>query len=117
MTDKTHDEITADNELGIDAKVIREVATGENYEQANKLLKRIGHDLVKPSGSWTQDHYHGSFAVHVYWSRILREEFAFVVQNCPIDLPEWLADKAVSALRSDLMAASGRAREFKRSGF
>lgn len=115
LKDRSHAELAADKQIGQDAQVTREIEFSVHAEQANKALRRAGHDLLIPGG-YQQEHYAGSFAVHMYWSRILNT-FTFVVQNCPVETPEWLAGKAVSALRSDIMESYGRKRQTNRAGF
>lgn len=115
LSERSHAELAADAQIGIDAQVNREEEFGAHVDQANHSLRRCGHDWLVPGG-YTQEHYKGSFAVHMYWSELLRT-FTFSVQACPVGAPEWLAGKAVAALRSDIMAKYGRQRQLNRAGF
>lgn len=115
LGERTHEEIKADSQIGIEAQVTRETESGEHAERANANLRQAGHDFLVP-GSFTQEHYRGSFAVHMYWSDIL-QAFTFVVQTCPVGAPEWLAGRAIAALRGDVMTHYGRQRQVNRAGF
>lgn len=102
-------------DMGINATVKRETKGNSDFKNANLKLRSIGSKMgTREFKGYT---YIGSAAVHIYQSEILGElGFASQVDTLQ-DTVEILADKALTALKSDMMNFYGRDRQKKRSGF
>lgn len=115
-TDKTHEEITFETDLGQKAHVERtegEEAIDEDWARANDIVRAIGQGQNPQPDNLK---YHGSLVVHLYTPHNIGGMF-FQTQVLCGDCPEWLADKGLTALRKDAMVAYGRKRPVKRSGW
>lgn len=116
LRDRTHREITFDTDLGQKAHVERQDDVhlmDEDWKRANQIVRAIGEGQnPKPDDMI----YHGSLVVHIYTPKTI-EGMMFQTQVLCGSCPEWLADKGLTALRKDAMAAYGRKRPVKRSGW
>lgn len=111
--EKTHAEKTLATDLGQKANVDRHQISNKAIGLCNKQLNEIGKALV-PMRELT---YHGSVAIHIYSSNMLKVPF-FVSQTDPLrKTDETLASIAHTNLQGDMMEYFGRIRKKRRSGF
>lgn len=111
-----HKKLNLETDFGQRVSVERSSAPeGQAAEAAQRLLE-IGLSLDPLPQFEGALEYLGSCAVHIFKSHTLDQAF-FVTQHPLGNCSEPTADKAMSALRSDLMVAYGRKRATKRSGF
>lgn len=107
--------MTFNTDLNTKAKVERTEEISERSTIANCMLREIGRNINALEDT---SEYLGSCAVHVYKPKGLVGYLHFQSQvNTMQDVPETLADKALTDLKGALMEQYGRDRKIKRSGF
>lgn len=119
MSSKQEQEkLLADTEFGQKAQVSRHRIANGVSQKANKELREIGQELIRPinegHNTWQ---YKGSASVHVYQSEMLGEVVFLHQTDTMQDVPEITASKAFSSLKSDLQYMYSGKRQVKRSGF
>ena len=110
-----HKKQTFETDIGQKAQVSRSEQRGERETILNNMLRGIGAEANQmPQTS----EYLGSCAVHIYKPKGNIQYLHFQCQVSPMqDVPEIVADKALTDLKGNLMEFYGRDRKKKRSGF
>jgi len=112
----SHEKQSLETEFGQRVSVSRETESSERTRKASQYLLEAG-TLLDPLPEQPETlEFLGSCAVHIYKSPMLGQLF-FATQHPLGNCKEDIADKAISALRSDVQVAYGRKRVVKRSGF
>jgi len=115
---KEQQKILADTEYGQKARVQRHDIQNYVAEKANRELREIGEQLIKPVNAGHETwKYKGSASVHVYQSEMLGEVIFLEQVNTMQDVPEVTASKAFSNLKQSLIEMYQGSRQYKRSGF